>query len=142
MRTRKAKPTDLLANVPLFAGCSAKDIQRIGRLVTEVKVPAGKVLCREGDSGTEAFIIAEGEADIRLKGKSLATLGPGQVVGEMSLIDQAPRSATVTANDDMTLFVLESREFWTLVSDNPLIARKLLKNLAQRLREAEGAPTH
>jgi CRP-like cAMP-binding protein len=139
---KRERAADLIAEVPLFLGCSQKELARIGSLVTEVAVPAGKVLCREGEAGTEAFIIAEGEADVALKRKKLARLGPGQIVGEMSLIDQAPRSATVTAVTDMTLFVLDAREFWTMVSENPLVARKLLKNLAQRLRTVEGAPTH
>jgi CRP-like cAMP-binding protein len=141
-RRTKAKPTDLLSQIKLFAGCTDKELSGIARLMTEVSVPAGRVLCREGEAGSEAFVIASGEADVALKGKTLATLGPGEVVGEMAVIDHAPRSATVTAKTDLDLYVLEGREFWTMVSDNPLIARKLLKNLAQRLREVEGAPTH
>ena len=142
MRHKTKRRADLIADIGLFAGCSQKELARIGSLLTEVPIKAGRVLCKEGDPGTEAFIIADGECDVVLKGKKLATLGPGQVVGEMSLIDQAPRSATVSATGDMTVYVLESREFWSMVSESPLIARKLLKNLAQRLREVEGAPTH
>lgn len=142
MRHKSKRRADLIADIGLFAGCSQKELARIGSLLTEVSLKAGKVLCKQGDPGTEAFIIASGQCDVVLNGKKLATIGPGQVVGEMSMIDQAPRSATVTASEDMTVYVLESREFWSMVSESPLIARKLLKNLAQRLREVEGAPTH
>ena len=139
---RKSDPkvSELLRGVSLFAGCSDKELAGIGKLLTEITMPSGRTLCTEGETGNEAYIIAEGEALVTLKGKELATLGPGAVVGEMSVIDQEPRSATVVAKTDMTLYVLEGREFWTMVSDSPLIARKLLKNLAQRLREVENAP--
>ncbi len=141
MRQRKKRAGEVLRDVRLFAGCSDKELARIGALLTEVDIPEGKVLCREGDPGNECFVIGEGDAKVSREGKELATLGAGDVVGEMALLDHDPRSATVTAATPLKLFVLEAREFWTVLSENPLVARKIMKNLAQRLRKAEGAPT-
>lgn len=140
-RRSKVNPADLLAKVSLFAGCTDKELSKIARLLTEVPLASGKVLCREGEVGSEAFIIGSGTAEVSLRGKVLATLGAGEVVGEMAVIDQEPRSATVTATTDLELYVLEAREFWSMVSENPLIARSLLRNLARRLRELDTAKT-
>ena len=141
MRHKKKRAGEVLRDVRLFEGCSDKELARIGALLTEVEVPEGRVLCKEGEPGNECFVIGEGKATVSREGTELATLSAGDVVGEMALLDQDPRSATVTAQTALKLFVLESREFWTVLSENPLVARKIMKNLAQRLRRAEGAPT-
>jgi len=139
---RKNAITAILGQVPLFSACSASELRKISPLLTEVRVPKGKVLTREGDPGRECFIIGEGKADATLRKKKLATFGPGSFFGEMSLLDGGPRTATVTANTPMTLYVLDPRDLATLVSDHPSVTRKMLKVLAQRLRATEKAPTH
>jgi CRP/FNR family cyclic AMP-dependent transcriptional regulator len=141
-RSKDAK-IDLLGNVPLFSACSKRDLRRIASLVDELEVPEGKVLIRQGEPGWECFVIAEGKAKATVRGKGSIALGPGDVVGEMSLLDQRPRSATVTAGTDMHVLVLSSRSFSALVNDVPLVARRIMVALAGRVREAEAVqPQH
>jgi CRP/FNR family transcriptional regulator, cyclic AMP receptor protein len=135
-RSKDAK-VELLSNVPLFSACSKRDLGRIAALVDEIDVPEGRVLMRQGDSGLECFVIAEGKAKATVRGSGSASLGPGDVVGEMSLLDQGPRSATVTAKTDMHLLVLSSRSFSSLIDEVPLVARRIMAALAGRVREAE-----
>lgn len=135
-RSRKSKE-ELLANVRLFSTCTTRELARIASLVDEVDAPKGKVLVRQGDPGRECFVIAEGKARAAIRGKGSATLGPGSFFGEMSLLDQGPRSATVTAETDMHLLVLGSREFSSLVNEVPTVAVRMMRGLAERLRGAE-----
>lgn len=132
---------ELLGRIPLFAGCTKRELRDIASLTSEMSVPAGQVLTREGDPGDECFVIVDGEVDVAIGGKKLASLGPGQMVGEMSLLDHGPRSATVTANAATTVLVLNPLEFATMLDDAPSVAKKLLRALAQRLRAVESA-TH
>jgi CRP-like cAMP-binding protein len=132
-----------LSRVQLFSACSRRDLGRIAALTEEIDVPAGRVLMRQGDPGREAFVIATGTAKATIRGKRSARLGPGDCFGEMALLHSAPRSATVTAESDMSLFVLGSREFSELLDRVPGVARRVLAALAERLREAERArPQH
>jgi CRP/FNR family transcriptional regulator, cyclic AMP receptor protein len=128
-----------LAQVQLFSTCSKRDLARIAALTTEVEVPAGAVLMRQGDPGRECFVIEEGKAKATIRGKKSRTLGPGECLGEMALLHSAPRSATVTAETDMRLLVLGSREFSTLLEDVPSVTLKVLAAVADRLRSTEGA---
>jgi CRP-like cAMP-binding protein len=136
-RSKDTKVT-LLSEVPLFSACSRRDLGRIAALVDEIDVPEGRVLTRQGDPGRECFVIADGQATATFRGrKRAASLGPGDVVGEMSLLDQGPRSATVTAKTEMHLLVLTSRGFSALIQQFPLVARRVMAALAERLRDAE-----
>jgi len=141
-RTGKDAKVRLLAGVDLFGGCSKSELARIAALADEIDVPAGKALTREGESGWEFFVIAEGNAKATRNGRRIASFGPGSFFGEMSLLDQGPRSATVSAETDMQLLVLTSRGFFTLVDHMPSVGRKVLAGMAERLRAAERAPTH
>jgi CRP-like cAMP-binding protein len=132
-----------LSQVQLFSACNKGDLGRIARLAEEIEVPAGQVLIRQGDFGQEAFVILEGRANATIRGKGSAKLGAGECFGEMALLHSAPRSATVTAETDMRLFVLGSRQFSALLDDSPGIGRRILAAVAERLREAERAqPNH
>lgn len=133
---RDAK-VDLLGNVRLFSTCNKRELARIASLIDEVDAPKGKVLVRQGDMGQECFVIADGKAKATMRGKGSAVLGPGSFFGEMSLLDQGPRSATVTAETDMRLLVLGSREFSALVNEVPTVAVRIMRGLAERLRAAE-----
>jgi CRP/FNR family transcriptional regulator, cyclic AMP receptor protein len=135
-RGRDAK-LELLGNVRLFAVCNKRELARIASLVDEVEAPKGKVLVRQGDTGQECFVIAEGRARATMRGKGTAMLGPGSFFGEMSLLDQGPRSATITAETDMHLLVLGSREFSALINEVPTVAVRIMRGLAERLRDAE-----
>jgi len=141
MRAKKRK-NDALADVILFSGCDKKEIDQIASLATEVEIPNGTVLAREGELGREFYVILDGKATVGIEGKEVATLGPGDFFGEMALLDQGPRVATVTVAEDMEVAVLDPREFITLLDEHPAVARKVLKVMAHRLREAEKAPTH
>jgi CRP-like cAMP-binding protein len=135
-RSKEAK-VELLSNVPLFSACSRRDLRRIAALVDEIEVPEGKVLMRQGEPGWECFVIAAGQGKATVPGSGSASLGPGDVVGEMSLLDGRPRSATVTARSDMHLLVLTSRNFSALIDEVPLVARRIMAALAERVREVE-----
>ena len=126
-----------LSQVQLFSTCSKRDLSRIAALVEEIEVPSGRVLMRQGDPGREAFVIADGWAKVTIRGKPNAKLGPGECFGEMALLHTAPRSATVVAETDMRLLVLGSRQFSELIQNVPLVGRRVLAALAERLREAE-----
>ncbi|MGH9033013.1 MAG: cyclic nucleotide-binding domain-containing protein [Acidimicrobiia bacterium] len=130
-------PTDYLAGVPLFAGLSGGDLQQVAQAGDEIQAEAGRDLITEGRVGREFFLILDGEATVRRGGEEVARLGPGRYFGELSLLHRGPRSATVTAVTDMTLFVLGQREFAGLVDSVPGLAPQLLVGLAQRLREAD-----
>jgi CRP-like cAMP-binding protein len=132
-----------LSEVQLFSSCTKRDLSRIAALVEEIDAPAGLVLMRQGDPGREAFVIADGRAKVTIRGRRGVKLGPGDCFGEMALLHRAPRSATVTAETDMRLFVLGSREFSHLIDTVPSVARQVLAALAERVRAAERAqPQH
>jgi CRP-like cAMP-binding protein len=135
-RGRKSK-AELLGNVRLFSTCNKRELARIASLVDEVDAPKGKAIVREGEPGRECFVIADGRARATIRGKGSVGLGPGSFFGEMSLLDQGPRSATVTAETDMHLLVLGSREFSALVNEVPTVAVRMMRGLAERLRNAE-----
>ena len=141
-RRRTDPKIERLSQVQLFSACNARDLSRIASLVEEVEVPAGRVLIRQGELGEEAFVIADGRAKATIRGKGSAKLGAGECFGEMALLDDAPRSATVTAETDMQLFVLGSRQFSALLKEEPGIARRVLNAVAERLRAAERAQPH
>ncbi len=128
---------ELLRNVALFAECTDQDLRRIAGLVDEMDVRDRTVLMRQGEPGQECFVIAEGKAKATVSGSGSAWLEPGDVVGEMSLLDQGPRSATVTAWTDMHLLVLTAGSFSALIEEFPPVGRRIMTALAGRVREAE-----
>ena len=131
-----------LSQAQIFSACNKRELAKIAALSDEVEVPAGRVLIREGDFGHEFFVIESGTAKATIRGRKGGTMGPGECFGEMALLHRAPRSATVTAESDMHLLVLNSREFSTLMDDVPSVARKVLAAVAERLRDAERPQPH
>ncbi len=125
---------DHLAGVPLFSRLSSKEREQVRGLLTEVRVPEGQVLARQGAQGQEFFIIIEGTATVERDGAHLADVGPGDFQGELSLLDGGPRTATVTATSPMVLMVATRREFTSLLDVAPTIARQMLPALAHRVR--------
>ena len=128
---------DHLQQVPLFAACSRKDLQLVAKRAEDVRVPAGKTLISEGETGHEFFVILDGEARVSRRGRKIATLGAGDAFGELALLEKAPRNSTIIAGSDMELVVLGQREFAGLIDEVPGFARKLLAGMAKRLREAD-----
>jgi CRP-like cAMP-binding protein len=132
----------LLSGVALFSPCAKHELRRIAALVDELEAPKGKTLAREGDTGVEFFVVVAGTATATRRGRKVATIGPGSFFGELALLDQGPRAATVTADTDMHLLVLTSRAFSTLLEQTPSVSRRILRGMAERLRASESAPTH
>ena len=127
-----------LAAQPLLRGLSRRELRSVAPLFDELTLPAGTTLMREGSAAGEAFLVREGTVVVSAEGQELTTLGPGDIIGELSLFDGGPRTATVTACSDVSLFVLSPVAFTSLVSE-PAIARRLLVTTASRLRIADVA---
>jgi CRP-like cAMP-binding protein len=126
-----------LRSVRLFSAASKKELALLGKAADEITVGAGHELTKEGATGHEFFVIMDGEAEVRMKGRKVATIGKGTSFGELALLDKAPRNATVTAITPMTLLVLGQREFAAVLDEVPTLTHKLLQAMAGRLREAD-----
>jgi CRP-like cAMP-binding protein len=124
---------ELLRRVPLFAGCSKGDLVRIAGIASEIDFKPGKVLIKEGAPGSEFFILVDGSAEIRRKGRKIDSVGPGDFVGETALMSDHPRNATVTTTSPAIALVVTKRSFQTLVAENPPIALRLMQAMAERL---------
>jgi CRP-like cAMP-binding protein len=131
---------DLLRKVHLFSGCTDKQLAFIVTRVEDVDAPSGKVLCEEGTSGGEFFVVVSGSADVKRAGNVIGQMGPGDFFGEIALIDHGPRSATVTASSPMRLLILGSAQFQDVLHQDPDMARQLLYAVTKRLRAAAAAP--
>ena len=118
MKSRDGK-VERLAGVPLFAGCTRKELATIAKLTFETEADEGKALCSEGKTGLECYIIVEGEAKVTMAGTDMASIGPGGFFGEMALLDGGPRIATVTALTPMSLLVLARGEFESVLATVP-----------------------
>jgi CRP/FNR family transcriptional regulator, cyclic AMP receptor protein len=134
---RHAWIDEQLAAVPLFEGLSKKQLRRISSLMTRLDRPAGKVLTREGEQGSEFFIVLEGEVEVRQGDRVVATRGPGEYVGEIALLDRRPRTATVVATTPVSVEVLSRREFRSLLVQAPELSEQILATVAQRLADLE-----
>ena len=133
---------DLIASVPLFSGLGRRELEQIAQLVDEVEVPAGKVLMRQGELGSEMAIIATGRFTIERNGRHLRDVGPGASIGDMSLIAEGPRTATVTAAEPSRILLAAHREFHTLMDQHPTIRMKILEGLATKIRWLDEAGAH
>jgi len=139
-----AKPdaVKLLSGVPLFQDLSKKELQALARAAKEVRHDEGDVLAREGDSGVGFFLIVDGTAKVSQKGRTRRRLGAGDYFGEIALLDEGPRTATVMAESPITMLGLTAWVFKGLVEQHPTLATKLLKTMAERLRTSAPDPTH
>lgn len=126
-----------LRNVPLFSSCSTKDLEKIAKSSDEITMPAGSLLVDQGQTGREAFIVLEGQVTVRRNGKRVGDFGPGTVVGELSLLDHGPRTATVNCATDCTLLLLDQRHFLGVLDSVPALTHKILASLAGRIRDLD-----
>lgn len=133
----KKERTEALGAVPMFSALSKKQLANAAAHVTWTTRPAGTVLVEQGSIAKQLLILVEGTAKVVRSSKTLANLGPGDVIGEMSLIDPAPSTATVTATSDVTLLVLSTSDFWWLITNESNFAKNVLKQVAARLRDAD-----
>jgi CRP-like cAMP-binding protein len=133
VRLHKDAKTDLLKNVPLFAGCSKSELQRIASLADELDLGECATLIREGERGREFIVVAEGTVRVTKQGKTVRDLGAGDFIGEIALVADVPRTATVTATSPVRLLVVTDRAFRGLLEEMPSIAKKVLQSLGERL---------
>ena len=130
-------PVELLQRVPLFAGLGRRELERVANSMKERRFKEGDTVTTEGRGGVGFFVIEEGEADVSVHGEERAKLGPGDYFGEIALITESDRTATITAETDMRCYGMTMWDFRPLVESNASIAWNMLQSLAQKFREAE-----
>lgn len=128
---------EVLQRVPLFADLNRREVAQIARLFKERRFSEGETVVKEGSGGAAFFLIDSGEATVSVRGKQRPTLKPGDYFGEIALIDEGARSATITASSELVCYGLTFWDFRPLVQENGAIAWKLLQSLAKKLRVAE-----
>ena len=126
-----------LANTSLFSLCSARELKLIAKVAKTRQVPSGTKMLVEGEDGEEMLVFLSGSAIVEQGGRKIATLSPGEVVGELGVLVKAPRNATVTTTRDSEVAVIGRRALNRLLADAPGFARKLLEALAERVRELD-----
>ena len=132
MLHRNAK-IDLLKRAPLFARCTKKELEQIAQVADEIDLREGKELTTEGMPGREFFVLIEGTADVRRRGRKVNEMRDGDFFGEIALISGAPRTATVTATSPIRALVVTDRAFRRLLKTSPAMQMKVLEALAERL---------
>ena len=123
-----------LARVPLFEGLAPGELESVAARTREVQIDAGTELMRQGDTGSQFFVITAGALEIRIGGRAVNVLGPGNFLGELAILFGAPRNATAVALEATTLLVMGKEDFTALLEENPAVESKLLAVVAQRMR--------
>jgi CRP/FNR family transcriptional regulator, cyclic AMP receptor protein len=129
-----AVSVDTLKNVPLFADLDNHELDQIASSMRERRFSAGDTVTQEGAGGVGFFVVQEGQADVSVGGESRGVVGPGDYFGEIALINESPRTATLTARTDMVCYGMTPWDFRPLVESNSAIAWKLLTAMAEKLR--------
>ncbi len=127
-------PVDTLKKVPLFAGLDNKELLQIASSMRERKFKAGDTVTQEGAGGVGFFVVEQGQADVSIGGEAKGSVGPGDYFGEIALINESPRTATLTARTDMLCYGMTPWDFRPLVESNSTIAWKLLTAMAEKMR--------
>jgi CRP/FNR family transcriptional regulator, cyclic AMP receptor protein len=125
---------DALGRCPFFAGLSRNELLEVAKVTEDLEVEEGKALTREGQSGSEFFVIVDGEVAVTKDGTEIRTLGPGDFFGEIALLEDTPRTATVIAKTPLRFFVLTRQAFRSLLAHQPELEEKVTKALEERLR--------
>lgn len=126
-----------LRHVWLFSGCSQVELRRITKLHERVVVPSGTLLVEQGEVGLLFFVVLSGTASVVRDGRLVSSLGPDDYFGELALLDDGPRSASVTSDTEMTLLVIRRRHFQRALQGSPALTRRLLRAMANRLRAVD-----
>ena len=134
---RRSQKIDLLKKVPLFSTLSKRHLNEIGKHADQVSIKAGNVLAQQGRTGREFVFIVEGKAQVKKDGKVIRHLSSGEFFGEISLIDGEPQTATVIAETDMTILLVNSKSFDHLLNTVPGLQKKIMVSLCTYLRRAE-----
>jgi len=135
------KLVEQLKTVPLFSGCSTRELASLGRFLREVDFPAGRMIVQEGRTGTGLHVIIEGETKVVVGDRTRRRLGPGEFFGEISLLDRGPRTATVVAETPVRTLTLSAWNFRAALKEHPSMAVKMLEELASRVRSAGSSLT-
>ena len=130
---------DLIRHLPLFELCSKRDLRRIAALAVEREIDEGSELIREGEPGTEFFVVVDGGIDVRRRGRRVASLGAGSYVGEIALLSRSPRTATVVATTPLRVLAIAGRDFVELLDSIPELWLKVARTLADRVDADEAA---
>ena len=130
---RQESTDERLARIPLFEGLSKKQLSQVSRLMTPLDLKAGKVIARQGEVGREFLILLEGQVEVARDGKIIAVRGAGDFIGEIALLDNRPRTATVTARTDVVVEVLNRGEFASLLAEAPELSAQVMATMARRL---------
>jgi CRP/FNR family cyclic AMP-dependent transcriptional regulator len=133
MRLGKSSKAAAISRVPLFSRCSKRQLMEIAQLADEIDLPAGRVLTKEGTRGREFFVILEGRAEVERGGRVIAIVCNGDFLGEVALVTDHPRTATVTTTTPARVLVLPTREFRQLLRTSPDIQGKVLQAVADRV---------
>ncbi len=126
-----------LKQVPLFMSLTKRDLAAIAAAGSEVSYPTGHRLLTEGENGDTGYVLLSGEVNVTRKGRKIATLGPGEILGELALLGQEPRTASVDCMTDCTFLHLEGKGFLRLLEQSPNLTHKLLQTLSGRVRELD-----
>lgn len=137
---RQDTKVEALKRSPLFEDLSRKQLAHLAGLTDDLEVPAGTVVCKEGNRGREFFVIIEGEATVTRDGKQVATIASGDFFGEIALLERVVRTATVSAATPLSFFVITDQAFRAVLNTDPGIERKILRTLARRLLSMSGDP--
>jgi CRP-like cAMP-binding protein len=137
----KSAKVKALKRAPLFQGLSQKELGELEKVTEDMDGEPGTVLIREGEIGKEFFVLLEGEVEVERKGKSLGTRDAGDFFGEIAVLEQVPRTATVTAKTHVRFLVLTRPAFRRLIADNPAVETKVLRALAKRVLTLSDDPS-
>ena len=133
MILRRDDKVKAISRIPLFGGCSGAELARIASITVQADLPTGELLTREGEPGDEFFVLVTGTAEVQRGTKRIDSLGAGDFVGEMALLTDAPRTASVRATSPVTVLRATRRGFSELLDTSPAIQRKVRKALADRI---------
>jgi len=133
VRLGKDGKVQLIRKIPLFSKLSKKSLEDVAHIADELDLPAGKVMAKQGDRGREFFVLLEGEADVTKGSESINTMHGGDFFGEIALVTQMPRTATVTATTDVRVLVITERDFAALLKRSPEVGRGVAEALAERI---------
>jgi CRP-like cAMP-binding protein len=136
-RTAREDKIRFLERVPIFEACSVRQLRAVADISKVVEVPERTTLTRQGEPGDEFFILIDGTALVTLSPHRRLRLRPGEFFGEMSLLDGEPRSATVKAETDLRVLVINRLHFWQLLREVPELTQQMLVNLSRRIRALE-----
>ena len=142
MTLTRDRKTELLSTARLFDGIDAEGMDQIAAVAVQVDFPADHVIARQGEIGTGFFVIVKGAARVVRAGETIATLGPGDFFGELSVLDGRPRIAQVIADGPTTCLALASWDFEAVLLQQPRVTLAILRGLAARLRDLTEADRH